>query len=201
MIGDVPVRYLPWARIAETVAEVADACRSHAEKRLLRALHRYLRSLMTMQNVTSNLAYVLVLNDKPLDWSTITFLQTVVDKGRYYHPVGGSKGGWPRTPPNYLAFRYRGELQRLHHVEGYEVIMRPHEHIPEISEDVDWTEEPHFLYKLGPLIQPPEGIKNGKLWMNQRVWAAVDVLLTSPTISDARDATRARHEEAGIPYP
>lgn len=200
-IGDVSVAYLPWARIAEMVGDVADASHSYAEKRLLRELHRYLRSLMTTQNMTSNLVYVLVLNDHPLAWSSITFLQTVVEKGLYYHPVGGNRGGWPRTPPNYLAFRYRGRLQRIHHVEGYEVITRPHDHIPEISPDVDWSDEPHFLYTLGALIEPTQEVKTGKLWMNQRVWVAVDLLLTSRSIADARDATRARHDQAGIPYP
>lgn len=200
-IGAIPVRYLPWARVATVVAETADAVGSHAEKRLLRELHTYLRSLMTMQNVTSNLAYVLALNDRPLDWSSLTFLDTVVERGRYYHPVGGGKGGWPRTPPTYLAFRYSGRLQRIHHVEGYEVVTRPHDHIPEIAESVDWTGQPHFLYELGPLIEPPAGIKTGGLYRNLRVWAALDLLLTCPTIADARDATRARHEDAGIPYP
>jgi hypothetical protein len=200
-IAGIPVRYVPWSRIAEVVAATADATSGHAEKRLLRELHRYLRSLMTMQNVTSNLAYVLVLNDKPLDWSSLTFLDTVVERGLYYHPVGGTRGGWPRVPPNYLAFRYYGRLQRIHHLEGYEVITRPHDHIPEIAEWVDWSSEPHFLYTLGPLIEPPPDIKTGKLWMNQRVWAAVDLLLTSSTIAAARDATRARHEDAGVPYP
>jgi hypothetical protein len=47
----------------------------------------YLRSLMTTQNITSNLAYVLVLNDKPLDWSSITFLQTVVENQRVWAAV------------------------------------------------------------------------------------------------------------------
>ena len=154
-----------------------------------------------MQTVTSNLAYVVVLNDKPLEWSSLTFLDTVVERGRYYHPVGGGKGRWPSKPPNYLAFRYWGKLQRVHHVEAYDVITHPHDYIPEISDAVDWSEEPHFLYELGPAIEPPVEIGTGNLWRNQRVWVALDLLLSSPTIAQARTATRARHEAADIPYP
>jgi hypothetical protein len=152
--------------------------------------------------VTSNLVYVLVLSTDRPHWSDITFLDIVVERRRYFHPVGGGKGGWPRTPPNYLGFRYSGRLQHVHHVEHYEVMTRPHEHIPEIHEGEDWTSEPHFLYHLGPPVQVPDGIRTGaSINFAQRVWAALDLLLTSPTIADARDATRARHEAAGIRYP
>jgi hypothetical protein len=183
-IDDIPVAYMPWARIAELATSTANASRSHAEKRLLLELHRYLKGLMTMQNVTSNLVYVAALGQEPLDWSDLTFKDTVVERGYYYHPVGGKRGGWPHTPPNYVGFRFDGRLQQIRHIDGYEVITRPHDYIPEIIPEADWSAEPHFLYTLGPVIEPQQPTRTGKIFRNQRVWCALDLLLTSETIRD-----------------
>jgi hypothetical protein len=188
----IPVSYVPWARIAELASTTATNTRSHAEKRLLLELHRYLKGLMTMQNVTSNEVYVVALGQEPLDWSSLSFKDTVVERDRYYHPVGGKRGGWPRTPPNYLGSRFDGRLQQIRHVEGYEVITRPHDYIPEIIPEADWTEEPHFLYTLGPVIEPPHEVRTGNVYRNQRVWCALDLLLTCKTIREARDKTQER---------
>jgi hypothetical protein len=196
-IDDIPLAYMPWARIAELATSTATASRSHAEKRLLLELHRYLKGLMTMQNVTSNLAYVVALGQEPLDWSSLTFKDTVVERGYYYHPVGGKRGGWPHTPPNYIGFRFDGRLQQIRHVDGYEVITRPHEYIPEIIPEADWSAEPHFLYTLGPVIEPQQPIRTGKIFRSQRVWCALDLLLTSETIREARDKTQERLTNAG----
>lgn len=153
-IDGIPVAHIPWARIAELVASTTTASRIHAEKRLLLELHRYLKGLMTMQNVTSNLVYVVVLGQDPLRWSSLTFKDTVIERDFYYHPVGGPKG-WPHTPPNYIGFRFDGHLQQIRHVDHYDVITRPHEYIPEIIPEANWSDEPHFLYTLGPPIEAP----------------------------------------------
>ena len=197
-IDGIPVKYLPWSRVAGLVTQTATACRRQAEQRLLRELHRYLRRLMTVQNTTSNLVYVVTLQDEPLEWSDLTFRQMVYERGRYFHPIGG-KGGWPKMPVNYLGFRFNARLQRIQHVEGYEVITEPHAYLPEIHEDQTW--DPTFMYMLGPVIEPPEKIHMGDMQRNMRAWAALDLLLTAQTISEARDLTRERHEVAGIPFP
>ena len=88
---------------------------------------------MTMQNTTSNLVYV--LGPQRLSarlvrhhlqghrWSSAATTSTLLAAGR----EAGRK-----TPPNYLGFRFEGRLQRVHHVESYEVITQPHDYIPEI---------------------------------------------------------------------
>jgi len=195
-IDGIPVAHMPWGRIAELATSTAAASRSHAEKRLLAELTSYLKGLMTMQNVTSNLVYVVVLGQDPLRWSSLTFKDTVAERGFYYHPVGGTNG-WPRTPPNYIGFRFDGRLQQIRHVEHYEVVTRPHDYIPEIIPEADWSEEPHFLYTLGPPIEPPRPVANGKIWPNARLWCALDLLLTCETISEARDKTQERLASAG----
>jgi len=194
-IDGVPVSYVPWQRIAELASSTTTASRSHAEKRLLAELTTYLKGLMTMQNVTSNLVFVVVLGQDPLRWSSLTFKDTVVERGFYYHPVG--RRGWPHSPPNYVGFRFDGRLQQIRHVDHYKVITRPHEHIPEIIPDADWSDEPHFLYTLGPPIVPPRPVLNGKIWPNARVECALDLLLTCETIQEARDKTHERLAAAG----
>jgi hypothetical protein len=52
--------------------------------------------------------------------------------------------------------------------------------------------EPYFLYHLGPAIRPPQPVKNGKIYPSGRVWCALDTLLTSSTVSEARDLTNER---------
>jgi len=197
-IYGISIRYLPWSRVAASVKETADACRRQSERRLLLELHRYLRRLMTVQSTTSNLVYVVTLADEPLEWSELTFKQMVYERDRYFHPVGGP-GGWPKTPVNYLGFRFSAHLQRIQHVESYEVTTRLHDYLPEIGEGEE--EIPYFLYFLGPPIEPSVKIHMGAMQRNMRAWAALDLLLTAQTISEARDLTRARHEAAGIPFP
>ena len=61
--------------------------------------------------------------------------------------------------------------------------------------------EPTFMYILGVPIEPPVKIHMGDMQRNMRAWAALDLLLTAQTITEARDLKRARHEAAGIPFP
>lgn len=198
-VEGVPVRYASWADVARLVDGVAAATRGFAEKRLLREFVRYLKGLMTMQNVTSNMAYVLSLGQRPLGQSGLTFKSIVVEHGLYFHPVGGGSGGWPKVPPNYIAFRFDGKLQQVRHVESYEVF-DPGEGcpgLPQLDGNLQWSPGLHYLYHLGPTIVPGREVKSGSIKRALRVWAALDLLLTCDTISEARDKTRERLAAAG----
>jgi len=199
VLEGVPITYMPWSRVAELVEATVTGLRRQAEKRLLLELHRYLKELMTTQNETSNLVYVAALNDKPLHWSSLTFHDFVVQRGRYFHPVGN---GYPKTPANYLGFRFRGRLMSIHHVEDYEVVTGLHQYFPEVSADLDWSEKPHFLYTLGPTIEPNGVVRTGRnLYAPGGSWCALDLLQTCETVAEATNRTRERHQNAGIPYP
>ena len=50
-IAGIPVRYLPWGRVAALVERTETRSRSSTEKRLLREFVRYLKGVMTMQDV------------------------------------------------------------------------------------------------------------------------------------------------------
>ena len=71
-----------------------------------------------MQKFDSNWVYVVSLGSGTNPGRNIFWIDVVNDRGRYFHPVGK---GWPKEPPNYMAFRYWGKLRSIHHVESYEV--------------------------------------------------------------------------------
>lgn len=145
-----------------------------------------------MQNVHSNKVFVVSLGSgMPQKWE-ISWQDIVNKKRKYFHPVGGSAGGWPSEPPNYIAFRYGGKLQTIHHIDKYEVFTDPNSIFDEIPKEV-WP--PHYLYSLGDPIIPAKEVKTGAIYPSGRVWAMLDLLLTCDTISDARDKTQEREKK------
>lgn len=183
VVRGIPVSYVSWKDVHD-LSRITDG--THAEKHLLVQLRTYLRRLVRMQNQESNLVYVVSLGSGTPDWSTISWRDIVNKKKRYFHPVGG---GWPNDPPNYLAFRYDGKLQTIHHVESWQIVDDMHAAMPEIK-PVDWP--PHYLYTLGDAIVPPKETRTGKIYPSGRVRAMIDLLLTCDTISEARDLTNKR---------
>jgi hypothetical protein len=194
-VAGVPVSYLPWGDVATLVEDVAGVRGAgQAERRLLREFVRYLRGLMTMQDPTSNLVYVVALGTADLFGSGVSFADIVVEHDRYFHPLGG---GYLKTPPNYFGFRFHGRLQQIRHVEDYDVVMAPWDAIPGLAGKTDWGHAQHFLYTLGPPIVPTNTVRTGGPIRNMRLWAALDLLLTSETILEARDKTNERLAKAG----
>ncbi len=188
-INGIPVKHLSWKRIYE-IANASKATSTNAGKALLTELLKYLEGLMTMQKKDSNWVYVVSLgHDKPENCD-LTWIDIVKQKNKYFHPIGGN--GWPRDPVNYIAFRYNGQLQAIHHVEDYLVTKNLHEVIPEMPDCLDID---HFVYILGPAIIPSKVVKTGKIYMSGRRWAMFDTLLTSDTISEACEISKARMEK------
>ena len=188
-VAGVQVKPISWKELAAIAAKAyQDAL--YAEKRLINELLIYLGGLMTMQNLDSNWVYVVALaSGTPQGWK-ISWIDIVREKGQYFHPVGIS--GWPKVPPNYIAFRYHGKLQSIHHIESYEVITNMHKRIREIKEE-EW--ESHFLYKLGPAFGPEKEVRTGRIYRNGRVRCMLDTLFTCNTISEARDVSQEREQQ------
>lgn len=185
----IPIKHVSWKNIHD-FAEAAYSGASNSEKKLIKELQIYLRGLVTMQNQTSNEVYVVSLGSGKPDDCSLTWIDIVKQKNKYFHPMGG--GGWPKEPPNYIAFRYYGKLQSIHHIDGYVITTNGHSEIAEMP-DQQW-EDPHFIYMLGPAIIPSKEIKTGNIYPNGRVWCHLDALLTCDTISEARDLTKKRME-------
>jgi hypothetical protein len=196
-VAGVPVLYRSWREIEALVSLTASSARRHAEKRLLRDLSRYLRGLMTMQDVSSNLVYVVSLG-KEIEDTGMSFRDVVVDHDTYFCPVGGGSGRWPKEPPNYLGFRFDGKLQQVRHVEDYRISDDNYAGFDPLKGKVDWSEERHWVFSLGPPMKPMHEVRTGNLFRAQRVWVALDLLLTCETIAEARDKTKLRLAEAGI---
>lgn len=189
-IDDVPVLVMSWKQIKNIVSRSSGMGRDF-ENRLLKELGVYLDKISTMQKKQNNRVYVVSLGGVPEGWN-ISFIDVVRKYNKYFHPVGGKKGGWPREPPNYIAFRYYGKLQSIHHIDSYEVFKDPNVYFPEIpTSNNNW--ELHYLYHLGPAMYPHHEVKAGaKIIRSMRVWAELDLLLTSSTIQEARDLSNLR---------
>lgn len=187
-IAGVEVITISWKDIY-LISKETKKC-THAEKRLHYQLSKYLEKVMTMQNKDSNLVYVVVLGTGNPDGWDLGWREIVNDRKKYFHPMGKN---WPTQPPNYIAFRYDGVLQSIHHIEQYEVIKNPKTIFPE-APDEEW-DPPHFLYHLGPSFKPNHEVRNGKIYPNGRYWCMLDTLLTSETISEARNISQERLEE------
>jgi len=187
----IPVKPVSWQRVAE-LARLARAESSHAEKRVIDELLAYLEGSISMQNVYSNMVFIVALgNKKPEKWE-ISWIDIVEKRKRYFHPVGKR---WPKDPPNYIGFRYFGKLQSIHHIEDdYEIFTNPNEKFPEIPAK-KW--QPHFLYKLGPAIIPPREVKSENI-RNRHDWCMLDTLLVADTISKAKSITDKRKKRASV---
>jgi hypothetical protein len=188
-VEGVPVTHISWKTLASWCRDAGSGA-SQRERHLLQDLAEYLEIVMTSQRQDSNEVYVVSLgSNTPKGWDT-SWIDVVERYRRYFHPVGGS--GWPKEPPNYLAFRSQGRLQSIHHVESYGVI----ENLKMACAGIpDEPTEPHFLYHLGLPIVPGHVVKNGKIWPNGRYWCAIDTLLTCKTVAEARDASNKRRSK------
>jgi len=123
-------------------------------------------------------------------WPTdLTPIAIVERFNRYSFPASGKR--YPKTPPNYIAFRYWGRLQSIHHVDDYTIVDRPEPHIPGVP-DLVW-DQPTFMLTLGPAIRPDHEVRTGSgIVRSGRVWVDIDLLLTSATITEAAERSRAR---------
>lgn len=186
-IKGIPVVHRSWKEVEQIVSNSLKSS-LRANKQLLFDLKTYLRNLMNMQNHQSNLVFVVALSTKKPYWATASTADILKNNHKYFHPFGG--GGWPLIPPNYLGFTYNEKLQSIHHVEKYNIATwtNLHKHIPEIRQH-KW-ERDYIVYSLGPAIKPQCEVRTET--NIRRVWAALDLLLTCKTISQAQDRTLKR---------
>lgn len=183
----IPILHLPWKRIYE-IASDSRIDSSNAEKNLLKELMQYLGGIMTMQTKESNWVYVVSLGTSKPEKCNLTWIEIVQKHLKYFHPFGGN--GWPKEPPNYIAFRYYGQLQSIHHIEDYVVTKNLHDEIPEMPDYIESSD--YFIYKLGPGITPTKTVKTGKIYASGRKWAMLDTLFTSDTIAEACNISKER---------
>lgn len=185
-VAGVKLRYFGW----RDVEALTGAAVGPIERRLLAELRTYLRTVATMQDPRSNLVYVVSLSRDPVrPGCPYTYVDVVEKLGKYFHPVGK---GYPKEPPNYMGFRYNGKLQSIHHVDSFTVVADPVVAVPDCEGVGPHQGTPHYVYQLGPAIAPQRPVRSGAGIQSRRVWAAIDLLLTSETVLEADEKTRAR---------
>ena len=117
------------------------------------------------------MVYVVSLSKKSIkENSDYTWIDVVEKDKCYFHPI---RKGWPDVPPNYIAFRYDGQLQSVHYIESYQVVAdlsAINESWPKKNTDSD---PDLLLYKLGPAMKPSVTIRSGPIW-NRRIRCAID---------------------------
>jgi hypothetical protein len=185
-VQGVPVIHLPWEGVRLDLAAARTAVRGR-ERVWLDEFQDYLRKAIKMRDPADCWTYCVVIsNNRPGNGGPRTFRDFVTGEGCYFHPYGWGKG-WPRTPPNFLAFRWDGQVQQIHRVTRAEVIPNLQARWPNIPQ-ADDTGRPHAVYYLGPQL-PGTPIPNGARYRAQRRWVILDYLLSSPTLREALHQT------------
>lgn len=195
-VDGVQVKHISWGAIRSIAKKARQLATGFEEKLWLRELIVHLGDYAAMDRVRDNLVFVVSLGSAPMrNDGPHTWIDVVTLDGSYFHPVGNH---WPSQPPNYVAFRYHGQLQSVHRVESYEIM-------PDISaRNPLWceTKDDHFVYKLGPAMRPARSMAAGTsadaVKRSARVWCAIDTLLSGEfdTLGEARDATKKRLAKA-----
>lgn len=192
VIKGVPVVHLPWRDILSDVSSVRTKCTGR-ERMWLDELQTYLLEVIRMRSVADSLTYSVVLSeDRPGGEGTPTFREIVTEGRAYFHPYG--IGGWPTEPPNFIAFRWAGHVQRIHRVMQADVVPSIRDRYPYLPVGPA-SDRPHAVYDLGPRIPPFEPIPNGKgIYPSARLWVLLDQLQTAETLREAIANTRALQE-------
>lgn len=185
-VPEITVVHRSWRELRALAIE-AKRHDTHEAKRLLGQFVDYLEVLIGMETKDSNRVYVVSLGPGNPDGWSLSWIDVVEKRSRYFYPIGQR---WP-DPPNYLGFRYRGKLQRIHHVEAYDTVTNFHDIFPEAPNRPERC--PQYCFRLGPAIIPTSDVPAGpRVQRNSRVWCMIDTLLTCPTISDALTETGRR---------
>ena len=195
-IDGASVKHLSWGAV-RGLAKKARQRGSNIEERLwLRELIQHLEDYAAMNRTRDNLVYVVSLGSGAMREDTKrTWIDVVEQDKCYFHPVGNY---WPNQPPNYIGFRYRGELQVVHRIESYEIV----NDVSTINATWCSTDMDHFVYKLGPPMKPAKTLRaggvNDAVKQSARVWCAIDTLLTGQfeQLGQARDETKRRIDAA-----
>ena len=184
---DFPRHVLSWSELAITARRAVAGSR-HAQRWIMEQLATYLEAVSDMRDVDSNRVYVVSIGGSNRDLG-LDYVRVVEDHGKYFFPATGKN--WPKYPPNYIAFRYGGRLQSIHHVDSYTVATDMSEQFRGMPR-TDWS--PHYVLSLGPAIRPHREVRTGLgIHRSARVWADIDLLLTSATITEAFHSSRERH--------
>ncbi len=107
-IAGIPVRHEPWDTIRRLIRDAHKNARAR-ERVWLDELETYMGTATSHRPYEDQWVFCVVLSNAEL--GGISFRDYVTDQRRYFHPYGGSNG-WPKRPPNLLAFRWAASYAR-----------------------------------------------------------------------------------------
>jgi hypothetical protein len=184
----IELRVLGWSDVVGLARKAAHVG-SPVERNFADGLATYLFGVADMRDTNSNKVWVVPLQVNGWDgWPSDLTPVSEVERHRLYHYP--SEGSYPRVVPNYIAFRYGGRLQSIHHVDGYEIVNSPYPNVPGAPR-IAW-DLPHFLLRLGAPIKPAHTVASGGVFGSARHTADLDLLLTSASVKEAVDLTKQR---------
>jgi hypothetical protein len=187
-IEEAEIVHQSWGDVQRLAKQAHGDSTGFEEKLWLRHLTQHLQEFVAMERLTDNTVFVVSLGIQSMvEGGKHTWIDVVEKNGSYFHPVGD---GWPVRPPNYIAFRYHGKLQSVHHIDSFEVVAD----LSTVNPLWLKTNSDHFVYRLGPSMAPLTEVRTGNIFRNGRVYCAIDTLLSGAfkTISEARDETKRR---------
>jgi hypothetical protein len=155
--------------------------RRQRPRTFLHDLVNYLEGAGYVGNHRDTRAYVVPLSTRVSEVG-VPYNRIPYELGVYWYGTDG-----PKLPPNFVAFRFGGRLQSIHHVERSEHFASNRDVYPKAT--LTWG--PGVLLHLGPAIEPKVDVKSGPI-RDTKVWADIDLLLTSPTVQEAAALTRER---------
>ena len=180
-------KYEPWPNYCMCFIDLLLTCNSVSEA--------YAKTQGRRNEKTEQVQYLNMVLVKPLSSGHVpeigcSFFDVVKKHQKYFCPVGGN---YPNEWSNYIAFRYNGKLESIHHTESYKVIH-------DFQEDFDLPEpqptgQAYYLFELGPIIPCKEIPVNDKPRYPEINHAAmrkcfIDLLLTCDSIAEAATKTR-----------
>lgn len=189
----VPIVHLPWSEVMTDITAVASKCRGR-ERLWIGELQTYLKGVVRVRDVADSRTYCVSLSTARTGGQRdLTFIEWVTDEHTYYHPYGMNR--WPAEPPNFIAFRWDGAVQRIHRIIKSDVVPTLLDRFPDLPAN-EKTLRPHAIYTLSKTRLPPvEPIPNGAPYRANRFWVLLDQLQTAPTLAAAYKRSRTLLDE------
>ncbi len=162
---------------------------SRRSRLFLAELVTYLEGAGYLTSHRDTRVHVVALNSNISEMG-IRYEQVPYELGAYWYP---EKAPWPKMPPNFLGFRFQGQLQSVHHVDEVRHFGAFDEVFPQTTEA--WG--PGVLATLGPPIRPEQPVRTGRgIQRSMHAEVDIDLLLTCSTITEAFKKTKERDAAA-----
>lgn len=150
----------------------------------LEEVERYMGTAISKLPFDDQWVFCVVVSDAL--FGGITFKDYVLRERVYFHPFGGNNT-WPKVPPNFLCFRWGGQVRQVNRVERFEIVPQLSDRWPGVTREE--SVGPHIIYDLGPDIPIPT-ISTKGTYATGRVRCLLDQLLVQPTLADAVRASK-----------